>query len=396
MKSHPSARPRFHELDGLRAVAATLVVLTHTVPSSIAARLTAAGYGRAGILLSTATTSGVALFFVLSGVVLLRPYLRGKREFETGLYFRRRVQRILPPYLAALLFAGAVVLIVGLSPTWYSLEVLPPFSLAGLAAQAGIVNLGWTTYNGAWWSLSLEVIFYLIVPIVVVLLCRRRIPDGAMFVVTLLGFAGSIAVAWLGSPSTVTAERPVQVAQLFGVYVPTFAVGILIARRDFSARIGTSSMFLGSLWAGIALWLPQVNMQAGLAVFYGGVVVVAMYGRGRLREWLSRPTFIWLGERSYSLFLVHFSVLYLVFYAVSLFVPSRTMTYFLISRVIGLPLCILGAMTLFWFVERRFARGLVTGDAFWPWRLQVAGSGEEAPPLGGDEQPVGQILPGDD
>ena len=320
-----------------------------------------------GILFSTATTSGVALFFVLSGVVLLRPYLRGEREFQVGSFSRRRIQRIVPPYLAALFLAGLVVFIVGLHPTWYSVDVLPKFSLFGVLAQLGIVNFGWVTYNGAWWSLGLEVIFYLIAPVVVALVSRPWASQGMMYVVALLGFAVSIAVAAFAPPPGVTAEQPIQVAQLFAVYAPAFLVGVLIARRDFSTRAAMWAVSVGALWVAISLWVPAINTQAGLALFYGGIVVTAMRGSGRLKGILSRPLLLWLGERSYSLFLVHFSVLYLVFYAVSLFVPSRTIGYFVITRLVGLPLCLVVAMTLFWTVERPFARGLVTGDAFWPW-----------------------------
>jgi len=42
------------------------------------------------------------------------------------------------------------------------------------------------------------------------------------------------------------------------------------------------------------------------------------------------------------------------------------MTYFVLSRAFGLPLALFSAMLLFHFVERRFARNLLTANEFWP------------------------------
>ena len=79
---------------------------------------------------------------------------------------------------------------------------------------------------------------------------------------------------------------------------------------------------------------------------------------------------IWLGERSYSLFLIHFSVFYLVDNLSAHLSTHRGMAYGLLSRGIGVPLAFLAAMTLFYFVERRQARGLVTANMFWPWQVK--------------------------
>jgi peptidoglycan/LPS O-acetylase OafA/YrhL len=46
--------------------------------------------------------------------------------------------------------------------------------------------------------------------------------------------------------------------------------------------------------------------------------------------------------------------------------PNKSSAYFLVTRLAGLPAALLVAMVLFTVVERRFARGLVTADAFWP------------------------------
>ena len=79
---------------------------------------------------------------------------------------------------------------------------------------------------------------------------------------------------------------------------------------------------------------------------------------------------LWLGERSYSLFLVHFSVFYLVDNMIARFTPGRNAIYAVLTRGVGIPLGLFAAMLLFHFVERRQAHGLVTGEYFWPWQVK--------------------------
>ena len=77
--------PRNHSLDGLRAVAASLVVTYHLFKS---------GSDFGPTFFQSATASGVELFFVLSGVVLGPRYIRDGRPIFTRDYFRRRAERL--------------------------------------------------------------------------------------------------------------------------------------------------------------------------------------------------------------------------------------------------------------------------------------------------------------
>src|SRR5687768_11280377 len=91
-------RGRVHALDGLRAVAISLVVVHHLGLGQLAVVLRRNDLWAWGAFAETVGTSGVELFFVLSGLVLGAPYLRGERTFHAGDYLRRRVVRLFPPY----------------------------------------------------------------------------------------------------------------------------------------------------------------------------------------------------------------------------------------------------------------------------------------------------------
>lgn len=373
-------RSRLHELDGLRAIAIALVVAHHSITGAVSEGLDSVGLGLVGELVFFATGSGVELFFVLSGVLLLRPYLRGERHFRPVVYLRRRVERLWPPYALALVLAGLVIALGRLHPTWYSREVLPSFSGSGWLAQVGILNLGWRSYSGAWWSLNLEVFFYLLVPLLVVGLVAPRRRTDRLAVLVVLSIVASLAVSSLSDfadaylrAGTATAGSdapdPWQVVQAFLIYAPCFALGAAIARYRCSVRTGLVLAAYGTAHCLLALALPALNVHLGFAFLYAGIVVLAMEGSGRLRARLSAPLLVWLGERSYSLFLVHFPAFYLANYLVSLVLPGRGVVYFALTRLIGLPMALLAAMALFSLVEARFARGLATADRFWPRRL---------------------------
>ena len=100
----PPGNPRFPLLDPLRAVAALMVVVTHTAELG--------GFNREHWVgaWTVRLDSGVAIFFVLSAFLLYRPFvsarLDGRAIPRVWRYARRRALRILPAYWVALIALG--------------------------------------------------------------------------------------------------------------------------------------------------------------------------------------------------------------------------------------------------------------------------------------------------
>src|SRR4029453_12866775 len=161
----------------------------------------------------------VTLFFVLSGFLISTPFLaatRGRARVRLGSYVRRRVLRIYPLYVVAVLVATALT-------AKHAYEALPhlvfltPF--ASLAPPLGI-------HSGVWWSLSTEAQFYALVPLVAWLAA----PVGAR--------PTALAVAALWALSLATIQRgwiPMTLESHVGWNLslpgraPAFAIGVLIA-----------------------------------------------------------------------------------------------------------------------------------------------------------------------
>src|SRR4051812_4100908 len=158
---HSAAQNRIHSLDGLRAIAVLLVVAHHAGAATASVFLRAHHWTFLANLLHSVTASGVELFFVLSGVVLLRPYFRSSRPFMLKTYLLRRIQRLWPPFVVAWIISGLVVLFCTHFPTWYWQQPAPQLGWDVWASQLGIVYFGHQPYNIAWWSLTVEIFFYL-------------------------------------------------------------------------------------------------------------------------------------------------------------------------------------------------------------------------------------------
>ena len=153
-------------LDGLRAVAVAVVLLSHL------ARTSGAPSALAPLTRAMPGDLGVQIFFVISGFIIT--FLLLREHASTGAialrkFWARRALRILPPVIA-LLF----VLQLLTSYNW--LSVSPPSQWASLFFVRNHVGDGW--FNGHMWSLSVEEQFYLLWPLAMpLLLARARAPN---------------------------------------------------------------------------------------------------------------------------------------------------------------------------------------------------------------------------
>jgi peptidoglycan/LPS O-acetylase OafA/YrhL len=151
-------------LDGYRAAAAIMVLLTHVAFAT--GVVVTSGWGH----LLGRLDFGVTLFFLLSGFLLYRPWakaaLAGGRPPRLGRYFLRRAARILPLYWVV------VVVVLALLPEarpvsgttwWRHLLALQIYWPAG--ASSGLTQT---------WSLCTEIAFYLLLPVLGALALGRR------------------------------------------------------------------------------------------------------------------------------------------------------------------------------------------------------------------------------
>lgn len=319
----PTAPRTRRDIQGLRAIAVIAVVLCHAV-----------GWPSGGFV-------GVDVFFVISGFLITGLLLR-EMDATGGIRLRafaaRRVRRILPGSLLVLVVVAVAAFFVFNRPR--AEQTLGDAIAAALLASNWRFAASGTDYFRAsdavsplqhFWSLSVEEQFYLVWPLLLVLLllipvvrrngAARRMTVGiaaatigaASFVWALVDTAAEPTVAYF---STATRAWELAAGALLAVLAP------LLARIPSVVRIPLAWIGLaGILWSFATIDATDAFPApwAALPVAATAVVIAAGVGgdpRARHLFPITNPVGVVVGDLSYALYLWHFPVI--VFAAVLL------------------------------------------------------------------------------
>lgn len=320
------AKPRYELLDGLRGVAAFLVILYHF------------GEGFATSPVDQMMNHGylaVDFFFVLSGFVIGYAYDgRWSRGMTAGRFMLRRVIRLHPMVVLSVLLGAVAYLLQG-SVRWDGTPVPLPHLLLALLLGLFLIpvlpgmsaevrgNGEMFPLNGPSWSLFFEYIGSILYAIVL-----HRLSKKALAAVTVLSGIGLTAVI-LGN---VSGAYHVGVGWSAGGL--GFLGGFLRLSFSFSAGLLMSRCFRkvrirGAFWicaAAIALILscPYVTTDGDVSVLNGVYdcvctlflfpAIVYIGACGATTDRFSTNTCEFLGQLSYPVYIIHYPVMYL-FYA---------------------------------------------------------------------------------
>lgn len=357
---------RIHEIDGLRSVAILLVLFHHTFSHPIIRELCGGEYCTAGAFLYHFSSSGVQLFFVLSGYVLFLPYFRYNKDFQIFKYFRRRFARLFPPYLVVLLINSLFVLTVNHFPNHLAEPYFAAIKWEHVIKKLFIFNFDTPFFNPVLWSLEIEMIFYLILPLLYYLFRLLRIIRWLWIPITLV--VGGVSL-WISmQQGTHTSGYFGALLSRFLYYFPCFWTGALIAARPANQKTGFAFLGTGLVYVLFSLWYAPHNVAGAYWLVYAGILIVATQSSGTgLNRLLASRAMVWLGERSYSMFLGHYPALNMANYAAGFVVLSKGLSYFALTRSLGLIAALIFTIFVFQAVERHFARNLQTGHLLWPW-----------------------------
>lgn len=279
----------------------------------------------------------VAVFFALSGFLLWRGHAaaeRGRRPRpRTGPYLRSRLVRIVPAYVVA------VVVILTLLPD--SNHANLTVWLANLTLTQIYVPLTLTGGLTQMWSLSVEVSFYLALPLLALL--ARRLPAGAR--IPSIAALAVLSWAWGWLPLAVLGGGPgANPVNWPPAYFSWFAAGMLLAelvhtpvgwvhrlarQRLLMAVIAVSAYLVAaSPLAGPAGLVPSSPTQFSVKTAMGAVVAFALIAPLVLdrpdtpHRFLGSTLMVTLGRWSYGLFIWHLAALDMVFPVAGIFAFS--------------------------------------------------------------------------
>ena len=314
-----SAKHRLAAVDGLRGVAVALVLLYH------------GGYTWFG-------WSGVWLFFVLSGFFIFRNLIRAReRGGFTSLrpyyldFIDKRFRRIVPLYYLCLLI-GAVVLVY--LQDWQRLFHVWPFlilfveNISRLVSNVSSANL----FYGHFWSVSVEVQFYVLAPFAAWYLSRRNLAVLLVATVLLMPFVRYLTTSDIAlDPSFSTEQRGQIIYFTSALHFDAFALGGLVAlfERDVTYLGGRRTTLL-TLAAAILLcvfgayvyahsgarpfqllMLNQLQSSLGYTLIITGsaaILCVALNRLSKIGMLLSFAPLRHLGVISYGVYLLHGAV----------------------------------------------------------------------------------------
>ncbi|HJQ93536.1 MAG TPA: acyltransferase, partial [Candidatus Thermoplasmatota archaeon] len=309
-------------LQSLRGVAALWVVLFHVQVYTVfvGAPLLPIPTARLGWL-------GVDLFFVLSAYLLGQPFLDGRKP-ATKRFLADRFLRVAPAYYAS--FAVAVVAYVLFAPdAWY-----PDRAAWSLVFLQNFDFRNFLAVNPAFWSLAVELQFYLILPFMARLFRGPRWPLAlAACVAVSLLYRGLLYGIYESGPVRVLhwEIQPPQGLQWETFTLPSFlghfAFGLAACRIRLLDRPAGSGVRRATFLAGVllvaapaALWIPPSTVLftgislAGdmlvrvVAACGFACMVLATASGGWIARALAWRPLQWLGQTSYSLYLIHIPV----------------------------------------------------------------------------------------
>jgi len=323
-----SAAPveRLHELDAVRGIASLIVVFEH---------FSDLFYERDGVRLSDpvsilkATPLGVlvkgpaavATFFVLSGFVLSLTLRANAKRLSASGFVLKRICRLYLPFLFGFLFsvcADALVSTHGISSlnAWFNKSWDHPVDLRDALSHAFLINhYDYTEYNKAYWTLAYEMQLSLVFP--ALFWASEKLNNRWAAV-------SSCALMLIG-----TSNLGHYNAHL--VYLATatgmFLLGILIARnrerlqeayRDSSPTLRMALLVIAVLaftYAG-ALSFRFATVQFSPAILAVGAAIIVTLASADQRHVaiLRSAPLQFLGKISYSLYLIHLTVLYTLIY----------------------------------------------------------------------------------
>jgi len=251
-----STGKHFDVLDGIRGVAILMVVAFHTFytnPESGAALRAIGGIIGTGWI-------GVLIFFVLSGFLISYPFFR-KRAADTGFWYqtgytRRRVGKIIPPYyLSIAMFA--LYYFLRFSDTAY-LQTALQWAL-------GLPNFLPTPlrFNASYWSLIVEVHFYLVLPFLF-LLTRGLKPRHTAALLFFILFAVPLVARQLTWPEDALYKDVVFLMSRFPCQLDFFAWGVLFSGVFVSLSAVRDEVRALSLfgYAGLVLLVASLGFWA--------------------------------------------------------------------------------------------------------------------------------------
>lgn len=299
-RSEPRLVPHFRDLDGIRGVLAVAVMCYHYGIDVIFNRLTGGFVTHSGLGLS------VDFFFVLSGLVLARSYLRRPRNFAQR--FVERIFRLLPLHLVLM---GALSVLFILAPGQQAFFGAHVEGVAGYLAQLASVSVlfGLHRWNDASWTIGYELYIPIVLAVFLPALQRTSGPVRSSLCAVLAVVEMTLLWAAFAQAGAFDIYRG-----LMGLALGGALNLVILPEKPLielpSTRFALPALLLVSL--GLMVFVQALPL---LAPVIAALFILTVALGTRSSSFLGRGVFAWLGRISFSVYLVHQPLRAWVYYA---------------------------------------------------------------------------------
>jgi peptidoglycan/LPS O-acetylase OafA/YrhL len=306
---------KIDQLTFTRFLAAIMVVFYHSAVSG--AEVLPFNLFPVNHIVSSSGFSAVTYFFVLSGFIMSYAYYRPEDRFRFGAYWQARIARIYPVFIFSLILT-----------LWYYREIfvklLGPKLLANIfLVQAWIPKYA-LSFNIPAWSLSVEMFFYFLFPFMALLAIRIR-PRTVIWISIIFWFISQIVHMTLLTLYMPKEQSTLLYNPLF--HLDSFLLGMAggiwflskAPRLRISRKVNLGLLISATLFV-IALMMAD-SMNPGSLYFVDSgifaplflvIILTISLDQTRLSILLRKPAFVLLGDASYSIYVLHIPVRWLL------------------------------------------------------------------------------------
>ncbi len=308
---HNNTLRKIPGLDGLRGIAASIVLLTHMSNwgYNFAPSLDFTGIGR----------SGVILFFVLSSFLLTSQALKWDSVFSIknwGKYAISRTFRILPLFFVVLIISLITAHIGEIPILWMATDYLHDLPVP-MSYQSFINHIIFLEGTDMMWTIPIEFKFYLILPVILILIIYTYKENYTLILSSIFIYL-IYDYIFLSNTQNGTDTMP---------FISVFTTGILCAfAYNYTNRL--CSLKTTKLFFEVGAWLilifyiiiiPDIFeglfgtifpetlrlSNAFFATLWGTFILFMLHGTGHMSSILSSRPLVFLGAISYSIYLLH-------------------------------------------------------------------------------------------
>ncbi|MNK63866.1 O-acetyltransferase OatA [compost metagenome] len=358
MSDNLSAKPHYPILDGLRGVAAIIVVTFHLTEPL--------GTGHLDILVNHGYLA-VDFFFLLSGFVIGYAYDDRWNKMTVGTFFKRRIERLQPMVVLGMTL-GAIGFYFTDSTIWPLIHTIPLWKML-LVMLIGYTILpvplsqdirGWQEMhplNSVGWSLFFEYIANILYAIGI-----RKFSKTALSILVLIAAAALAHLAITSPNGDVSGGWTLNIEQVrVGItrtMFPFFA-GLLLSRIAKPTHIKHAFLWC-SLLVAIVLYMPRIGgaehlwmngIYESVCIIFVFPLIVYMGASGVIHSQTENRICKFLGDISYPLYLVHYPLVYFYVAWISNNKGTTIVQAWPYALLILIGSIILAYLTLKWYDE---------------------------------------------